>query len=125
MAASRRPRAMMLERVEWSESAAPVGICCRPASGLGLAFIVHGHFYLAWACLFSMGADLAVDELKAALCVCDLLAEVGGEFGEEIAVFAGGGFGVEVQLGRVRSQAACAARHRGWRCRARRAGSGA
>jgi hypothetical protein len=46
-----------------------------------------------------MGADLAVDELEAAPGICDLLAEAGGELGEEVAVFAGGGFGIEVQLG--------------------------
>ncbi len=46
-----------------------------------------------------MGADLAVDELEAALGVGDLLAEVGGEFGEEVAVLAGSGFGIEVELG--------------------------
>jgi hypothetical protein len=46
-----------------------------------------------------MGGDLAVDELEAALGVGDLLAEAGGEFGEEVAVFAGCGLGVEAQLG--------------------------
>ena len=49
--------------------------------------------------LFSVGADLAVDELEAALGIGDLLAQAGGEFGQQIAVFASGGFGVEVQLG--------------------------
>jgi hypothetical protein len=46
-----------------------------------------------------MGADLAVDELEVALGIGDLLAEAGGELGEEVAVFAGDGLGVAVQLG--------------------------
>jgi len=46
-----------------------------------------------------MGADLSVDELEAALGVGNVLAETGGELGEQVAVFAGGGFGVQVQLG--------------------------
>jgi hypothetical protein len=46
-----------------------------------------------------MGADLAVDELEAAPSIGDLLAEAGGELGEEVAVFTDGGFGIEVQLG--------------------------
>ena len=103
---------MMLERVEWSDSAAPVGMCCRPPLALSSIFIFHG-------------ADLAVDELEAAPGIGDLFAQAGGELGEEVAVFACGGFGVEVQLGDLAWRAACAARHRGWRCRARRAGSGA
>jgi hypothetical protein len=49
--------------------------------------------------LSSMGADLAINELEAILRIGDLLAEAAGEFGEEVAVFAGGGFGVEVELG--------------------------
>src|SRR5271168_702450 len=48
-----------------------------------------------------MRADLAVDEFEAALGIGDLLAEAGRELGEEVVVFAGGGFGVEVQLGDV------------------------
>jgi hypothetical protein len=46
-----------------------------------------------------MGADLAVDEVEAALGLGDLFAEAGGKFGKEVAVFAGCGFGVAVQLG--------------------------
>jgi hypothetical protein len=45
-----------------------------------------------------MGGDLAVDELEAALGLGDLFADPGGDLGEKIAVFTGGGFGVEVQL---------------------------
>ena len=36
--------------------------------------------------------------LEAAPGIGDLLAEARGELGEQVAVFAGGGFGVEVQL---------------------------
>jgi hypothetical protein len=43
--------------------------------------------------------DLSVNELETIFCIGDLLAKAGGELGEEVAVFAGGGFGVEVQLG--------------------------
>jgi hypothetical protein len=46
-----------------------------------------------------MGTDLAVDECKAVPGIGNLLAETGGKLGKEVAVFAGGGFGVEVQLG--------------------------
>jgi hypothetical protein len=46
-----------------------------------------------------MGVELAVYKLEAVFGIGDLLAEIGGELGEEVAVFAGGGFGVEVQLG--------------------------
>jgi hypothetical protein len=45
-----------------------------------------------------MGANLAVDEPEAALGIGDLLAEAGCELGEEVAMFAGSGFGVELQL---------------------------
>jgi hypothetical protein len=51
-----------------------------------------------------MGAYLAVDELEAALGVGNLFAEAGGELGEEVAVFAGGGFSVAVQLGDFASE---------------------
>ena len=79
---------MMLERVEWSDNAPLVGMCCRPA--LGLSSI---------AALSSMSADLAIDKLEAASSFGDLLAEAGSEFGEEVAVFARGSFGIAVQLG--------------------------
>jgi hypothetical protein len=46
-----------------------------------------------------MGAYLAVDELEAAPGIGDLLTEAGGKFGKQLAVFAGSGFSVEVQLG--------------------------
>jgi hypothetical protein len=46
-----------------------------------------------------MGTDLAVDEFEAAARIGDLFAETGSKFGEEVAVFAGRGFGVQVQLG--------------------------
>ncbi len=46
-----------------------------------------------------MGTDLAVDELEAALGIGDLFAQAVSELGEEVAMFACGGFGVEVQLG--------------------------
>ncbi len=46
-----------------------------------------------------MRADLPVDELEAAPRIGDLLAQAGGKLGEQVAVFACGGFGVEVQLG--------------------------
>jgi hypothetical protein len=82
---------MMLERVEWSDSAAPVGC----AAGRLWLYL---WFYFPWA-LSSMSFDLAVDELEAVPGVGDLLAKAGGQFGEEVAVFSGGGFGVEVQLG--------------------------
>ncbi len=45
-----------------------------------------------------MRADLPVDKLKAALRICDLLTKVAGKLGQEIAVFASGGFGIVVQL---------------------------
>src|ERR1700722_7705051 len=84
---------MMPERVEWSDNAPLVGMCCRPA--LGLSSI---------AALSSMSADLAVDKLEAEPGIGDLLAEAGNEFGEEVAVFAGSGLGVEVQLGDLSSE---------------------
>jgi hypothetical protein len=46
-----------------------------------------------------MGSDLAVDECKAVLGIGNLLAETGGKLGEQVAVFAGSGFSVDVQLG--------------------------
>lgn len=46
-----------------------------------------------------MRADLAVDKLEATPRVGNLLAKAGGEFREEVAVLAGRGFSVEVQLG--------------------------
>jgi hypothetical protein len=46
-----------------------------------------------------MSADLAIDKLEAAPSFGDLLAEAGSEFGEEVAVFARGSFGIAVQLG--------------------------
>jgi hypothetical protein len=46
-----------------------------------------------------MGADLAINKLEAAAGIGNLFAEAGGELGEEVAVFACGGFGVAVQLG--------------------------
>jgi hypothetical protein len=73
---------MMLERVEWSDSAVPVGMCCRPALFLS-----------------SMGTDLAIDEFEAAPGIGDLLTKVGRQLREKVAVFEGGGFGVQVQLG--------------------------
>ncbi len=51
-----------------------------------------------------MRADLPIDKLEAAPSVGDLLAKARGELGKEIAVFAGGGFGVEVQLGNLSCQ---------------------
>ena len=45
-----------------------------------------------------MRADLPVDQLKAALRIGDLLAQTGGELGQQIAVFARSGFSIEVQL---------------------------
>lgn len=48
-----------------------------------------------------MRTDLAVDEFEAVLRIGDLLAQAGGEFGEEVAVCACGGFGVEVEMGDV------------------------
>jgi hypothetical protein len=48
-----------------------------------------------------MGSDLAVDQLEATLGINDLFAEAGGELGKEVAMFAGGGFSVEVQLGNL------------------------
>src|SRR5580692_8344178 len=84
---------MMPERVEWSDSVVPVGICCRPPLALS-----------SMGALSSKTADLAVDKLEAALGIGDLLAEAGGKLGEEIAVFAGGRFGVEVQLRDVPSE---------------------
>src|ERR1700678_377798 len=61
----------------------------------GLGSILHAYF----PSLSSKSADLTVDELEASPCVADLLAQAGGELGEEVAVFARGGFGVEMQLG--------------------------
>lgn len=46
-----------------------------------------------------MRGDLAVDEVEAALGVGDLSVQASGELGEEIAVLAGGGFGVEEEGG--------------------------
>jgi hypothetical protein len=46
-----------------------------------------------------MGTDLAVDECKAVPGIGNLFAETGGKLGKEVAVFASGGFGIEVQLG--------------------------
>ena len=43
-----------------------------------------------------MRADLPVDQLEAPPSVGDLLTEAGGEFGEQVAVLAGGSLGVEV-----------------------------
>jgi hypothetical protein len=58
-----------------------------------------GRLWLYLPCALSaMGGDLAVDELEAALGLGDLFADPGGDLGEKIAVFTGGGFGVEVQL---------------------------
>src|ERR1700743_287603 len=71
----------MLERVECSDSAEHAGMCCRPPLALS-----------------SMRADLAVDEFKAASCVCNLLAKASSELGEKIGVLASGSFGIEVQL---------------------------
>ena len=51
-----------------------------------------------------MRADLPVDQLEAPPSVGDLLTEAGGEFGEQVAVLAGGGLGVEMQLGDVAGQ---------------------
>ena len=48
-----------------------------------------------------MGRDLAIDELETGLGFGDLLTEAGGQFGEQIAMFEGGGFGVEMQLGDI------------------------
>jgi hypothetical protein len=45
-----------------------------------------------------MGTDLAVDKLETPLRICDLLAKTRCELRQEVAVFAGRGFGVEVQL---------------------------
>jgi hypothetical protein len=45
-----------------------------------------------------MGTNLSVDELKAALGFGDLLAEVDGELGEQIAVFKRCGLGFKMQL---------------------------
>src|ERR1700712_5120385 len=49
--------------------------------------------------LSSMGAYLAVDELEAIFGIGNLLAEAYSELGEKVAVFAGGGLSIEVQLG--------------------------
>jgi hypothetical protein len=46
-----------------------------------------------------MSFDLAVDKLEAAPSIGDLFAKAGGQLGEKVAVFEGGGFGVQVQLG--------------------------
>jgi hypothetical protein len=43
-----------------------------------------------------MGVDLSVDEFETSLGVGDLFAEAGGELGQQVAVFAGSSFGVEV-----------------------------
>jgi hypothetical protein len=51
-----------------------------------------------------MGFDLAVDQLEASLSIGDLFAEMSGEFGEEVAMFAGGSFGVDLQLGNFASE---------------------
>ena len=60
-----------------------------------------GEIIWAFFCLFFYGGDLAVDEVEAALGFGDLLAEVGGQLGEQVAVFAGGGFGVAAEVGEV------------------------
>jgi hypothetical protein len=49
--------------------------------------------------LFALGFDLSVYEVEAVLGFGDLGAEVGGQLGEEVAVFEAGGFGVEVEVG--------------------------
>jgi hypothetical protein len=48
--------------------------------------------------LFALSVDLPVDELETVTGVGDLLAQGGGELGEQIAVLAGSGFGIEMQL---------------------------
>jgi hypothetical protein len=45
-----------------------------------------------------MRADLAIDKLEAAPGIGDLLAQVGGKLGKQVAVFACGSFGVVMQL---------------------------
>jgi hypothetical protein len=46
-----------------------------------------------------MSADLAVDNLEAAAGVGDLFAEAGSQLSEQVAVFASGVFGFQVELG--------------------------
>ena len=48
-----------------------------------------------------MGADLAVDKLEATVCIGDLLAESCCEFGEQVAMFAGGRLSIEMQMSDV------------------------
>jgi hypothetical protein len=45
-----------------------------------------------------MSFDLTVDELKAAPRIYDLFAKAGGQLSEQIAVFEGSSFGIQVQL---------------------------
>jgi hypothetical protein len=51
-----------------------------------------------------MCADLAVYELEAAPGIGNLLAEVRGELGKKVAVFASGSFGVAMQLANLAAE---------------------
>ena len=48
-----------------------------------------------------MSFNLAIDELEAIPRIGDLLAKACGQLGKQVAVLAGGGFGVEMQLGNL------------------------
>lgn len=48
-----------------------------------------------------MRPDLAVNELESAPGLCNLLAKTGGELGEQVAMLACSGLGVNVQLGNL------------------------
>src|SRR5580698_234765 len=72
---------MMLDRVECSDSAAPVGTCCSPPLALS-----------------SMRPDLAVDQLEPPPRILNLLAQTRSELRHKVAVLPRSSFGIEMQL---------------------------
>jgi hypothetical protein len=51
-----------------------------------------------------MSTNLAVDKLEPALRLGDLLTESSSQLGKQVTMFAGSGFGIEVQLGDIAGQ---------------------